>query len=163
MPEIRIEVKDGGLSRTLPGYERALERNLDTALQRGALEISREARRRAPKAFSTLTQAIIAYRDGPNLHGVAAGVDYARPVEEGSRPNPGVPIQNLIDWIKVKRIQPRDPSMDIEDLARAIASKIARRGTRSQPFMAPALEDKRQRLHDLVNAAVERTTRELQA
>lgn len=126
-------------------------RALDRKLERGAHEVAREARRMAPKAFSQLTNAIHIFRHGRADFSIFAATNYAKAVEEGASGG-GIPShQSLLDWIKVKRITPRNPEMDADDLAYVIGRSILAKGTPAQPFMQPALNSKRDRLHELVS------------
>ena len=132
---------------------------IDRAIGRGAQEVAREAKAKAPKAFSTLTQAIIATRESPGTHIVTAGTRYARYTEEGTGPGGIPPLQAMKDWIRVKRIVPRDPNMSQDQLAHVIRRSITRRGTPDQPFLRPALADKIPRIRELVIAAILAETR----
>lgn len=135
---------------------------IDRYLGRGAQEVAREARRRAPKAFSTLTHAIKTRRIGQADYKVTAGTMYSRPLEEGSRPG-GLPRPvSLYYWIRTKRIKPRDPKMDERDLAFAISRSIYKKGTPAQPFMLPALEAKSDRLRILMQQGIAAGLRKLE-
>ncbi|HHJ11894.1 MAG TPA: hypothetical protein ENK00_01835 [Chromatiales bacterium] len=123
--------------------------------------MARDARRRAPKAFSTLTNAIRGDQVSPFEGRVVAGVDYARAVEEGTRGGAFPPVRNILDWVKVTRQVPDDPAMDQADLAYVIARAIARRGTPAQPFMGPAFEDNKARAQRRIDAAVQAALREM--
>lgn len=132
---------------------------LDSKMHRGALEVSREAKRNAPKAFSTLANAIHIYHHAQADYSVFAATDYARMVEEGAGPG-GMPSdQTLEDWIKVKGITPADPAMDVDDLVFLIGREIHEHGTPAQPYMQPALEAKRDRLAVLIREGVQQGLR----
>ncbi|MEY2634049.1 MAG: hypothetical protein RIR00_2703 [Pseudomonadota bacterium] len=139
-----------------------LGREIDSAMGRAAQEVAREGKRLAPKAFSTLTNAIIASRIGPGSWMARAGTQYARYVEEGTRRGGWPPRQTLTDWVRVKRIVPHTPGMSDERLVAVIRRSIAAKGTPAQPFMAPALEGRvdriRQLIEDAVTAALGRLT-----
>jgi len=137
-----------------------LLRHIDAGLGRGALEVSREARRQAPKAFSTLTQSISVDRERPLHYVVAPSVDYAGIVEQGGDSGGFPPQQALLDWIRVKGITPDDPEMDENDLAFVIGQSILNNGTPAQPYMAPALKAKRTRVFELVQRGARRGLRE---
>lgn len=113
-------------------------READKELHRASIELTREARERAPKATSQLTQSIMPERVRFAEYLVAAHKDYASMQESGTGPG-GLPnIDDLINWIKVRRIQPRSPGMTLKQLAFAIRGAIHSRGTPAQPFMRPA-------------------------
>jgi hypothetical protein len=106
-------------------------------VKRAAEEVAREERRLAPKAESTLTNSIEAervsafeYRAGPHAqHGPYVGP------RGGYRGPP--PVSAILDWVKVRRLAPRNPAWDQRDLAWAISRSIARRGTPADHFVQP--------------------------
>ena len=152
-----------GFSHNIPQLRRALQRapaevmrDVDRNLGRGAREVSRTARDLAPKATSLLTQSIQTGRLSLSEHTVSALAGYAGPVEQGRRPGAMPPLQDLIDWIRTRRIQPAGPGVKTQrDLAFVIGRKIAREGTAAQPFMEPALERNESTLQRLMVQAAE--------
>lgn len=128
-------------------------RRLSAALARGAQEMAREERGQAPKAFSTLTNAIYAQRENDLHWFIDPGVNYARPVEAGRRPGrmPGVG-HGLLEWIKLKLRPATEQALD--RLGFVIARAIGRRGIRPQPYARPAFEAKKDRVVELANAAM---------
>lgn len=143
--------------------------HLVRALDRGAQELARDERRAAPKAFSVLAGGIQVLRETRFSRVVAPSANYAGAIEDGTGvfgPRQAAsgkmpPVRSLLDWIKVKRIEPADPDMDIEDLAFVISRSIAARGTPPQPFVRPSLEAKTARLTQLMVAAAEAGLREV--
>jgi len=141
-----------------------LERELDKAIGRSVHEIARSARRLVPKAHSILVNSIHVERPSALEGIVAPSTDYAQAVEEGTGiqgpqgtpSNVMPPIEPIEDWIRVAGITPNDPSMNQNDLAWAIARSIAEGGTPPQPYMAPALEEKRGRAEQLLNVAIDK-------
>jgi hypothetical protein len=127
---------------------------VDGQLDRGALELQREMRRRAPKAQSILTQSIQLRRPRPLRKEIVVGVDYGLPVERGAGPGGSPPRQSLRDWMRTKGVRPRDPRMSDDDLAFVIGRSIRRRGTKAQPFAGPAVDDLRPRLEQLLAQGV---------
>ena len=123
--------------------------------------IARAARRGAPKAFSTLTNSIIGRQINPLTGEVTAGVDYARMVEEGTGPGGKPPLQTITDWIRVKRITPRDPTLSPVGLAYVIAQSIAEKGTPAQPFMAPAVESSQGQIQRRADRAIDDLLRKM--
>ena len=130
---------------------------IDKALTRGALELHRDAVRRAPKADSTLVkQSGVEHRGVLEKH-VIFGARHAGYVERGTGPG-GLPtLADMVGWIRRKGIQPRTAGMDTESLAHVIRRSIVKRGTPAQAFAGPALNAMRPRLSALVRGA----TREL--
>ncbi|MEW6647193.1 MAG: hypothetical protein AB1450_08350 [Pseudomonadota bacterium] len=129
---------------------RVMLKHLERGLDRAAHEVAREERRVTPKAFSTLTNSVQVLRTGRLERVIAPGVDYAPMVEEGTGPGGNPPQQTLVDWIRAKRIEPRDPTMDVEDLAFVIGRSIREKGTRPQPFAQPTHEKMQGRVVELV-------------
>lgn len=159
---LELTIEASALQRALLASPRALERHLDRAIGRVTQEIARDARIKAPKAFSTLTNSIRGFRPSTSEGIVAPGVDYARLVEEGTEGGGDrlPPTRNLLDWVKVKGISPNDPDMTQEDLAFAIARSIAVKGTPAQPYLRPALEENRARAERLISRAIDDALRE---
>ena len=126
---------------------------LDKALGRGALELHRDAVRRAPKADSNLVkQSGVEHRGALEKH-VVFGARYAGYVERGSGPGGQPTLADMVKWIQRRGIQPRTPGMSTESLAHVIRRSIAAKGTPAQPFAGPALHAMRPRLSALVRGA----------
>lgn len=146
----RVDIAD--VTRGLFRSRTAVLAEIDRNLARGAQEVAREGRRRAPKAFSTLAQSVHANRLAPLKMEVVAGMGYAGHQEDGTGGGMMPPIQSIKDWIRARSITPRNPNVRQRDLAFLIARTIARKGVPAQPFMAPALDAKRARLDALLLA-----------
>lgn len=130
---------------------------IDRALGRGALELHREAVRRAPKADSQLVKNSGVESRGALEKQVTFGQHYAGYVERGTGPGGYPTLFDMYAWIRRKGIKPRTPGMELPRLAQVIRSSIVKKGTRAQPFAGPALNAMRPRLSQLVRGA----TREL--
>ncbi len=138
-----------------------LNKHLNRAIGRVVREIARDARKGAPKASSVLANSISQRQVNPLTGEVFSVVDYARMVEEGTGPGGWPPPRALLDWIRVRRIQPRRAGMDEEELAYLIGRSINRRGTPAQPYMQPALEDNRARATRRFDDAIDDALREI--
>ena len=115
---------------------------IDRLAWRKAIEISRKARELAPKARGELTRSIIPERLGPGRFRVTAGTDYAAVVELGGRPGGWPSMRAIIEWMRVRNIQPAGPHVrDERDLAFVLRRAIARRGTPAQPYLKPAADE----------------------
>ncbi len=145
-----MHVDDRAVIEAFDKAPKIMRSHIRKGLRRGGIEVARLARRLAPKAFSTLTQSIKQTVISDFRVDVIAAANYARAVEEGTGPGGRPPVQTIKDWLKVRRIKPRNPDMDIDDLAHIISRSIAKRGTPAQPFMQPAVERKENRLRDLL-------------
>lgn len=157
---LELTVESRNLQRAMLASPQILGKHLTRAIGRVIQEMARDAKRKAPKAFSTLVNSVGAVQPSPVEGVVFSGVDYARAVEEGRDGGGRMPPRaHIEDWIKVRRIVPDDPSMSQRDLSFVIARSIARNGTPAQPFMAPAYEDNRaraeRRISDAINAALQ--------
>lgn len=110
-------------------------------------------------ASSALKQSIIPgeiTKSPTSINTVLLMEDYYIFVEEGRKPTrnghtEGTPYlwQNIQEWIAFKGIKPRNPDMTYESLAKAIARKIHRRGTKANPFLEDAFTESLQM--ELVN------------
>lgn len=125
---------------------------VDKALFRGAIEVADEAKRRAPKYRSLLTNSI-QIRAKPLEYTIVAAAKYAAAVEGGSKPGGRPSLREMLAWVTLKRIVPRTPGMTRRSLAALIRMRIAQQGIKAQPFFLPALEAKRSRLTELVEGA----------
>lgn len=132
---------DERLAAALAKAPADVTRELGWALDRAALEVAREERRRAPKATSQLTNSIGVSRTGKLSREVGPSASYATFVERGTDgPYAGVPPQqDILDWVKTAGIQPRDPADTQDDVAWAIARAIRAQGTPAQPFVGPSV------------------------
>lgn len=80
---------------------------------------------------------------------------YAEYVEYGRRAGKMPPVKNLEEWAYKKLRVDRKASSGVGYL---IARKIAKKGTRPQPFFGPAVEKNRQAVSDAIAAAVSQVT-----
>lgn len=136
---------------------------VERVLERGAITIARSAQRNAPKAVGTLAKSIAHQRLDVARFEVVAGSRYAVHVEEGAGPGGWVPQASLMDWIRRGLgVQPRDPRMSQESLARLIQLSIHKHGTPAQPFFRPAVDAEipniEKRLADRLQKVIDRST-----
>lgn len=80
---------------------------------------------------------------------------YAEYVEYGRRAGKMPTVKNLEEWAYKKLRVDRKASRGVGYL---IARKIAKKGTRPQPFFGPAVEKNRQAVSDAIAAAVSQVT-----
>ncbi len=152
--QINYRIDSSEVEAALRQAPAAMQGALGAALDRSAIEVSRLARRLAPKATSLLTNSITWRRTGPLEREVTAGAQYAAAVERGSSPGGMPPVQSIRDWVRAAGVRPRDARMDEDDLAYLIARSIRFRGTRAQPFMEPARRQSERRVQRLLAAGV---------
>ena len=169
--DIRFNIDTAGARRDFDKAEAVMSRNIERFQSRAAEELAREARDRAPKAFSTLTNSIRAYRVGPMHWRVSTGVNYAKAVEEGTAPGYMPNPTHLYAWIKQRSgigfssTRPRSAGRrsqydEIRARAFALARHIMHHGTRPQPYMEPARVAKESRVLDLLRQGVDAGRRE---
>ncbi|SCX40416.1 hypothetical protein [Nitrosospira sp. Nsp1] len=156
----------------------AMERNLEVFLSRGAQDVARDARSRAPKLFSTLTNSIMAARVGPLHWRVSPSVNYAVYAEEGTGPAAGQARyypnpDSLLQYLRLApsyrrfKLGPRDSrkrgeqELDLWFRARQMAWAIYTKGTKAQPFMRPAANAMQSRVFALLNEGVDAGLREV--
>jgi len=162
---LELTASNSRLNQALALAPKALERHMDDAIDVITQMMARDARIKAPKAFSTLTDSIRRTRPSRYEGIIAPAVNYARMVEEGTK---GAgdrlpPHASILDWIKVKHITPRDPEMTEDQLAHVIARSIAIKGTPAQPYLAPAFEDNKASAARRIDAAIDAALREVSA
>lgn len=139
---------------------RVFERHFDQGADRAAQEVARTEKRLAPKARSTYTNSVGIARLRNASYLVGPAVNYAPMVEEGTGPGGFPKPRVLADWIRVKRIQPNDPTMSEEDLAFVMARSIVRKGTPAQPVIAQTSEIMGPRVLQLFRTSVANAMRE---
>lgn len=152
--KIEVTHNTGAVAEAIRKRGEAAIKDVDRAMWRGAQEIAREAVTTMPKFRTTTAASTGVEQMGPLEWLVRFGTHYAKHVEDGSGPGGWVPTAEMMDWLRMKGIRPRDPGMTMAELARAIQMKIFRSGIEPQPFAQPALEHKFPRLIELVNSAV---------
>lgn len=149
--KLELRYNDAAPRGTMSKAGRTVRRHLRFAIERGAAEMAREARARAPKAFITLTNSIRAIMQSELHWMVAPGVNYAEVVEGGRMPMRKTGTGNgLLEWIKLK-IAPAATPKELDRLGFVIARAIGRRGIAPQPYMQPAFEAKQGRVVELAN------------
>lgn len=159
--KLNIEIDSKQAQDAFAKAPEVMNRNLSRYLDRAAQEVAREARSAAPKAFSTLMRSIHVVKESELSRLVAPGVNYARPVEEGTHGG-GMPARTtLLAWLKVKRIESHTPGMTMDDLAFVIGRKIRQQGSKGQPYMKPTGEKMHSRVIDLLRQGVQSGIKEV--
>lgn len=144
--------------RWIENFPALIDRELGPALDRAAIETTREAKRAASKydGFGQNTAAIHWETPSPYLRIVATGVKHGIYIEEGIKANqPKMPdVSGLYPWVHQKH-----PELDFKAVNRltyVIARSIQRKGLKARPFMAPTAEKMADRVEALISQAVER-------
>lgn len=128
-------------------------RRVDGALRRGALELVNDAKNTMPRFRGETADRTGVEHGGPLEWRIRFATGHARHTEFGTGPGGRPSLAEMIDWVRLKGIQPRDPAMSREQLARVIRRSIAANGVRAQPFATPSLNRMRPRLSQLVRGA----------
>lgn len=156
-----VEVNNRVVASALQKAINIMPQNIDFAVQRAADETAQKLYNSAPRGADNqlaLTsreprqEALMEWRVGP-------AVNYAQFVHDGTSGGGFVPFAVLFEWIKRKRIQPRDPEMSLRDLTWVIQKKILMRGSPAQPFVKTVFDSgfPAQRLNELVAKAAAQT------
>lgn len=156
--ETRISINEQQVLDGLKKAPAAVEANVEMALDRAALEVTRRVRELAPKAFSTLVNSIRSFVSGRLQRMIAPAVNYAASVEQGRPPGRQPGTQNgLQEWVRQKT---GFSGKQLESVTFLIARSIGRKGTHAQPYMQPAAEQMGDRVRALISAGVERGLKE---
>ncbi|WP_296050152.1 hypothetical protein [uncultured Alteromonas sp.] len=156
MNTVSLNVSRHGLLQVIKKSPALAEQAINQIFRRATQEGTREAKREAPKADSTLTNSIAPKQLSYTHHQIITGPHYSRYVEEGTGPGGWVPDKTMEDWLKVKGIRPRDPDMSMEQLVYLIQTHIFYTGTPSQPYLKPAAALIRKRLPAIAPPVLER-------
>lgn len=130
---VRIEGLDKLLKKVEPGL---LNKPLRNFFKRATITVQNRARDKAPVDTGRLRSSIateVDRRDPPKWGKVGTNVKYAPFVEFGTRPH-WPPPGALQPWAR-RHGFPTGPTGDF-----LVRRAIARRGTRAQPYLKPALE-----------------------
>lgn len=150
LPSLRIRFDDQSVLEALKGAPAEVMRELGRGTSRAAQEVARAERRNAPKAHSVLTNSIRVANMGSLERMVGPTVSYAEDVVQPIARQPRPPEQSILDWIRVKGIQPRVPGMPLEVLAGLIADKVALKGTPENTFLEDTAGQMADRVQELL-------------
>lgn len=152
--DYRISHNAASIADAIARRDRTILQRVGSALHRGALETGREAQLLMPKFRSELATSTGVHRAGPLEQHITFNKRHAVYTEDGTKAGGRPPLAEMLDWIRLKNITPRDPTMSRMQLAHLIRRRIAERGVPAQPFAAPALDNKRERVNELVKRAI---------
>ncbi len=100
MPEVSVNAFPAMLERDLKKLKAKIERGVKRAARKSVDGI----RKRTPKAFGPLRESIHATEREGNVATIEVNAPHASAVEIGSMPH-FVPIEPLIRWVKLRRLQ----------------------------------------------------------
>lgn len=130
---------------------------IDKALGRGGIEVSKKMQAEAPTYRSELRNSIAYERVGLLLHMVRArGKAYGPYVNDGTGPGGVMPMAEALNWVKRKGITPRTPGMSQRSLAALIRHSIAAKGIKANPFADRTLQAMLPRLDALLEQAADK-------
>ncbi|MFA4716909.1 hypothetical protein [Vibrio vulnificus] len=155
MRELHIEINTSALDEAFRTAPNVLNQHLKSAVSYAGSFVSRAAREEAPKAESLLVNSIRSNVVGELSRMITSSLNYNSWVVQETGPQGMPPIQSVLDWVKVKRIQPKTPDTDQRDLAFMIARSIARNGTPADDFYDRAAEQTQDKVSDILNASVQ--------
>lgn len=151
------------LKRAFEANNRMMQKACDEALSRGSMKIVAEAQRNL-RDNGTNTTGLLSnsgraekLSDGEYEAGFFAqeeGKGYAEYVEYGRKSGGMPPPKILTAWVR-KKLRVRKEK-DAERIAFAIAMKIAKKGTKAQPFFSPAVESQKKAILEELQKAAKR-------
>lgn len=154
---VKIDLNnDTRLALALKRAPKELVRGVAKAVKRGGNIGAREAKREAPKAESTLTNSIRAQQLTQLHTQIHTSTHYDGYVHEGTEKGGWVPLDTMLEWVRVKKIKPRNPKYDQRDLVYLIRRKIYEQGTPPNPFMQRAQKTTEPLFNQVVNDNIDK-------
>jgi len=154
MRELNFELNHSGLDEAFRAAPDILNKHLKAGISTAGSLVSRVARDEAPKAETTLTHSIKSQKVGELQRMITSSLRYNAFVTRGTDAQGMPPIQSVLDWVRVKRIQPKYPKADQLDLAFMIARSIAKNGTPGNDFYDRAAEQTQDKVADILKRSV---------
>lgn len=161
MTAIRIASNSPEVAAAFQRMPGVMMKSADRLIERGRLEMSREIKREAPKARSDLWRSIGGRRVSLARHLITVAAQHGVYVARGTGPG-GLPSQEaMLDWIRVRAIQPRNPEDTVEDMARRMRFAIKKKGTPKNDFWGRGIANTRVRVLSLVRRGLSRKARQV--
>lgn len=132
-------------------------RTLDRFVSRAAMELVREEKLQAPKAFSTLTHTITAEKNTTADYTVAPGANYAAAVAKGGKPHKP-PLLPLYLWLKHKKKISNEK--ELRRRAYALRRYIEIHGTKANPFVTRSRIKMQGRIVSLIRQGIDAGVKE---
>ena len=156
--KVEYKVDDGRVKAAFRRAPHIMYRELNKGLDSAATRMVRAAQRRLRKndslAFSTLVDAIRYKRTGDLERTVWPDTDYARYLEEGTKPGYFPNGYALTAWLKARGAEnPKRQSF-------ALAKHILRHGTKAHPFWEPAFNEAEPEMRQIIGRFVAKGIRE---
>ncbi|EGR1038392.1 hypothetical protein EFU28_01230 [Vibrio cholerae] len=154
MRELSVEINHSALDEAFRTAPDVLNKHLKAGISTAGSLVSRTAREEAPKAETTLTHSIRSNVVGELQRMITSSLRYNAFVAQGTDAQGVPPVQSVLDWVRVKRIQPKHPKADQRDLAFMIARSIAKNGTQGNDFYDRAAEQTQDQVADILKRSV---------
>lgn len=154
MRELSVELHTSVLDEAFRSAPDILNRHLKAGISHAGSIVSRAAKEEVPKAESTLTHSIRSNVVGELQRMITSSLRYNAFVVQGTDAQGMPPVQSVLDWVRVKRIQPKPPKADQRDLAFMIARSIAKNGTQGNDFYDRAAEQTQDKVADILKRSV---------
>ena len=146
------------MATTYKGGDKIVRDETRKGITRSVIQIEADAKRLVPVDTHNLQRSLTheVVQQGSNVTGrVGTNLIYAPVVEYGRSPGSMPPPSALVGWLRRKGID--------EKYAFVVARSIARRGTRKQPYLKPALEKNRQAISREMDQVLRRIAQRLAA
>jgi hypothetical protein len=139
--------------KQLPGQVSKVNNSVTHRL---ALQAQRDMKDGVAKATSITANSIQINKIGDAHYSVGPTVKHGFWLEFGRSPGKAPPKNAILDWMKVKGI--RVPADKQDAVAFLIGRKIAKKGTKPQPFVSPVARDKKwqMRYHALIQKEMDK-------
>jgi HK97 gp10 family phage protein len=136
------------------------DKAISSVINKVAFDIHADAKRNSPVTGGFLRSKIVLQKcTERSLHAeVRSDAEYGIFVEYGRKPGKGPPFEpvNLIkEWVIKKGIAGRN-SKQLNQIAFLIGRKIAKKGTKAQPYMTPAYEKNKNELIPLLQNEIKK-------
>ncbi|END5526333.1 hypothetical protein ABMC86_001973 [Vibrio vulnificus] len=154
MRELHIDIDISALDEAFRTAPELLAKHLRSGLDHAGMRVQKAAQLEAPQADGLLVKTIESLVISDLRRMITSSANYNSLVVQETGHQGMPPLQSVLDWVKVKRIQPKTPNTDQRDLAFMIARSIARNGTPADDFYDRAAEQTQDKVSDILNASV---------
>ncbi len=154
MRELSVDLQTSMLDEALRTAPDIINKRLKAGISTTGSLVSKTVREEAPKGETTLTHSIKSQMKGELQRMITSSLRYNAFVAQGTDAQGMPPVQSVLDWVRVKRIQPKHPKADQRDLAFMIARSIAKNGTQGNDFYDRAAEQTQDQVADILKRSV---------
>jgi len=154
MRELSVDLQTSMLDEALRTAPDIINKRLKAGISTAGSLVSKTVREETPKGETTLTHSIKSQMKGELQRMITSSLRYNAFVTQGTDAQGMPPVQSVLDWVRVKRIQPKHPKADQRDLAFMIARSIAKNGTQGNDFYDRAAEQTQDQVADILKRSV---------